>query len=501
MASEPDMYIDGVPVWTAPGRPGVLTARLLIGVGMRDEAARTAGLAHLAEHLVMRGVGRTTVEHNAQTELEITSFWAHGSPGEVVDHLARLCMSITQLPHADEDAVRTECDIVAAELGDAGENPGEGPLRLRYGVRGIGLGDYGAPAHRSFTGDDVAAFAASWMHRGNVALQLSGELPDGLRLPLPEGTTPERFRDEEVPHELPAWGGTGRAPVVLSFLVPSVTPGVRALAAAVLALRLRDDLRVAHGLVYHPTVELREVDASSSLAIVGLDPLAQHAETTAIASVQLLRTLAGSGVSSGDLAFLRGAMVDAEPDDVELDAVSAARAYLRGRPFVSRATVREQIATATAEQVDAVLRGALDTLLVQTRTGPPDPSVLARAGIPRLVDTPAPGSTVRARVREAKHGVGVVVRPHRNLMDPAARLVVHTDRIVLIAPAAHREIRLDALAAVGRQLDGAYLFDGLDGGFLYLRPGVWDDTRGALRAFLERVPEELSYRRETSFDA
>ena len=81
--------ISGIPAYTADIR-SAFTGTLTFGVGQRDATARTSGLAHLIEHLVMKRVGKVIVAHNATTADETVSFYAQGNPAAVCDFLTRV---------------------------------------------------------------------------------------------------------------------------------------------------------------------------------------------------------------------------------------------------------------------------------------------------------------------------------------------------------------------------------------------------------------------------
>lgn len=85
--------IDGVrALWAdLPVDP---TMTLWFGVGHKDMSARTAGITHLVEHLVMRRLGHVAVPHNAESGMVTTQFYATGTPSRLVDFIGRVCEAI-----------------------------------------------------------------------------------------------------------------------------------------------------------------------------------------------------------------------------------------------------------------------------------------------------------------------------------------------------------------------------------------------------------------------
>lgn len=68
----------GVPV-VHRSRPGDAQIALVFGSGQGSASTASAGLPHLVEHVVMRGVGVPAGEHNAVAERDAMTFFAGGS--------------------------------------------------------------------------------------------------------------------------------------------------------------------------------------------------------------------------------------------------------------------------------------------------------------------------------------------------------------------------------------------------------------------------------------
>ncbi|HJX43700.1 MAG TPA: hypothetical protein VJ352_08480, partial [Geodermatophilus sp.] len=237
--------IDGVPVFLADGPPP-LTAGLVFGVGRRDETFVRGGVTHLVEHLVMRAVGRTTLDANASVDLTATEFTASGPAEGVVAFLAAVCAAIGDLP---VEQLAVEADVLRAEGGTVVPPPVALLLGELFGTAGAGLASVSDPALRSLTAEDVAAWCRRWFHRGNAALWLSGPVPEGLRLPLPDGPTPVRQPQHRLPLHTPAWGEAPLEGVVALGAELRSCPGLDT-TMDILRTRVEEELRHRRGLAY-----------------------------------------------------------------------------------------------------------------------------------------------------------------------------------------------------------------------------------------------------------
>jgi hypothetical protein len=121
--------VDGVPVFVASG-PEPFSAGLVFGVGRRDESFVKGGLTHLVEHLVMRAIGRTSLDCNASMEIDVTEFAATGridrvdDPRSVADEVrGAACAQVTGLPYASRAALLADSEaITTADVRAAAES-------------------------------------------------------------------------------------------------------------------------------------------------------------------------------------------------------------------------------------------------------------------------------------------------------------------------------------------------------------------------------------------
>lgn len=75
-------------------RPGEAQVALIFGSGTSQSAVRSAGVPHLVEHAVMRGVAVPAHEHNAVTERDAMTFYASGAPGQVAEFVRAVADSV-----------------------------------------------------------------------------------------------------------------------------------------------------------------------------------------------------------------------------------------------------------------------------------------------------------------------------------------------------------------------------------------------------------------------
>ncbi|MDP9445359.1 MAG: hypothetical protein M3P83_13775, partial [Actinomycetota bacterium] len=285
--------LDGVPVfWLTAPLP--LSATLLFRVGGRDETFRTVGISHLVEHLAMSTLGRRRHEYNATVDLTFTAFTATGREAAVVSYLADVCTALAALPM---DRLRTEAKVLTAEAGQV-VHPAVGELlRQRFGPQGVGLAGVQSPALEQLQADEVVAFAARHLTRGNAALALTGPPPDSLRLALPSGSRIEPPVDTPLDLPLPMWCPLGGPAVAVSLLVPTGDSAQYEAAAATLRIaldRAMDELRHRHGWCYDVDLSL-EPTGAHSVACLYSDPPDEHAEDVRRGRSRSCRTCATTG--------------------------------------------------------------------------------------------------------------------------------------------------------------------------------------------------------------
>jgi zinc protease len=130
--------VDGVPTLVAP-IPGPLNAGLMFRVGRADETLSRTGITHLVEHLALFGHSLSDYHHNGSTGATITHFHMSGSESDVVDFLAGVCASLTDLPIA---RLEIEKEILRTEEHNRPSGANHSMPLWRYGSVGYGLLSY-----------------------------------------------------------------------------------------------------------------------------------------------------------------------------------------------------------------------------------------------------------------------------------------------------------------------------------------------------------------------
>lgn len=133
----------------------------------------------------------------------------------------------------------------------------------------------------------MRTWAAQYFVRTNAALWLSGPVPDGLRLPLPDGSAPPRQPLHLRGVRTPSWSTSG---VDGHVAVGAHLPRSAGLTAALhlLADRVEDELRLRRGLTY--TVESDHLPVSGAVGLTYVSADVRYGREEAAAHV-LWRTL------------------------------------------------------------------------------------------------------------------------------------------------------------------------------------------------------------------
>ena len=467
--------VDGVPVlWTSGAAP--FTAGLVFGVGRRDETFARGGLTHLVEHLAMGALGRTTLECNATVDLTTTEFVASGKPERVVDFLRRVCQALAGLPldrlAVEADVLRTEDGVVAA--------PAVGALLAeRYGARGVGLAGFREPALRALSAQDVQEWAAARFVRANAALWLTSEPPQGLSLPLPEGTPPTRTPQELRPLTVPA---LVEHPVGGSVALGAEVDRLRGLGATarILRDRVEDDLRHRRGLSYTVDTDQVLVEARRRFAVVTADCRDGQEAVAARALWQGLVRLAESGATEQELAHDRESLQEylSDPRSDAEEVHAAAVAEVTGIEHRTSEQLRRESDELTAEQVRAAAAAVRDGALL---------------GVPAGVEVSLPALTrLPEWSPEVVDGEAYARRRRGSDAPRGARLVVGTEGVSAVLGGGEQlTVRYDDVVALLEVGPSEWSLVGVDGVCVPLDPSDWRDGQRAVAQVRERVPAEL----------
>lgn len=450
--------VDGIPAYWADVR-SAFVGSLIFGVGRRDETARTAGLAHLIEHLVMARIGRVHLAHNATTGDEAVAFYAQGSPAAVADYLTRVAHAISTLHEITDDAVAEQRRIISNELGDDDERPGRGHLVDRFGNQSLGLLDLGSPAHRSHTRAEVLRFADDWLHAGNAALSFTGAVPEGLSLRLPPAR-PMPARPEPTVIRHGQWVVNGQTPVVISLALDTEDLATANIAATLVADALFDTLRTERHLIYSADPFFFPLSSESCIAGYALDPRPEHALEAAAAALEVIRGFASDGPTAEAIAeqIARSQASDDEPDSHVEYVESRAASMLRGRSERGDVSAPPPVDGVTPDGVKALLARALESVFVtfgDDLEAESEEQITKALGLPPAED-PDPHFVSLSKWELMRHYTQDTTEIFSGKLFSGARgedLVVDTERISLVADGVF-EVRFDdiVLATYSEQL-------------------------------------------------
>ncbi|MEV0285359.1 MULTISPECIES: insulinase family protein [unclassified Kribbella] len=480
-------YIDGVRVLRHSGTQNHTDVTLTFAVGSRDETLRTVGVAHLLEHLVMHAVRHLPIEMNAEVDLMTTTFVASGSAARVGEFLSGLCRALAA-PSVERMAV--EVGVLAAEDGHDTHPVVAQLLNVKYGASGPGLAWLEGPGYDGLTAEHVTAFARTWFVPSNAVLQVTGPLPDDLRLELPSGTVPPRDYPVGRSFDGPVVVGYGMpAAGVLLTLPPDDAVRRSTLAIDVLRQRVEEECRHAGGHSYDIGCDLVGTDW-----VVYAEAREGSEEAVSRAFVEALTDLAENGPTEAEVAFQLARyqeQLDAgEPELRRTFGNAMARRF--GEPE-REAVDRVELAGLLPADVAAVLKAALPAAIGYTYEDAP--VIWEQAGFrqeslcPVIPAMPAgqtfkPPLTARAFVKEAR-----------------SMLWVRTDTaLVLRDEDGVHEISWDGIAGVMRSEDGPTVVLGLNGCAIPIGAGMFRGAAGLLTELSERVPPELWFD-ETKLDA
>jgi len=465
-------YVDGIRLLRHREEQAHTDVTLTFGVGARDETLRTVGVGHLLEHLVMGQTRHSPIEADAVVDLMTTDFSASGSPARVGEFLCTICAGLAAPP---VDRMTVESGVLAAE--DAWSAP---PLpaflyNVRYGARGAGLAWLEGAGYDRLTAEHVAAFARRWFVKSNALLQVTGPMPEGLELALPDGPHPVR---ERVPGRLLDGPSAivGEIPGAAVMLRLPVGDGARVPQQAIDVLhdRIEEECRHVGGHSY-------VVDVDSVSAVDGLTDYVVYAEAregssraVARAVAAALTDLAANGPTPAELARVVERLEEPRggPDPTLPPAYGAAMREILGEPAAppfdlarARAVQADEIAAVLAEAMSSVVLCAYEDGMDEL------------AGFPVASPCPVLAILPEGEVFKPVMKARVFVRELRS-----ARLVLTPYGLVLSDEDGIHEIRWDDVAGVMRTADATVVF-GASGCAIPLVDGLY---RGA-----DRVLDEL----------
>jgi hypothetical protein len=371
--------VDGVPVFwpeRRSGVPGVLRARLVFGVGIRDESWPSTGITRLVGRLIEQTASRTgaALPITVTVDAHLTTLEVAGADVAVADVIERLSRAVAVLDVSGLGQEWRELTTTPAPRPDLGTAEWL-PALSRFGNRGVGLLAAAELAPHTATVDDVVHWARRWFHRDNAALVLDGPPPAGLRLPVPAprgrwwpGVHDAADLLDPVAGPVPGW--TPAEDAVLLSVFDAWTPEL-AVGWAVLRERMREQAPDAA-----LDMEVLPVSGDRVLATAGSATEQGDAAEFATAVRRVLLEAPSRPVTAADIDRVRGRL-DSGTADAPL---ARAAAHLMGVVLpIAHADVRVE-----PWAVDDALRAALETAVLAV------PHAVAPTDLPQLDTTGGP---------------------------------------------------------------------------------------------------------------
>lgn len=355
--------VDGVPVFWLD-LPGPLAAELIFRAGVRDETFMTAGITHLAEHLIMAQASDGRDATNAMVEPSMTTFSTSGRPETVVAFLSALCAAISS---PSFERLPVEKKVLEAEAGSVVNPAVSRHLRRRFGVRSLGLTDVAPHGLRLIDEEAVRNHIRTYFTQQNAVLVLSGPPPQDLRLPLPSGEprTPVPAPRVDLPY--PMWFEQDGPQLSLSFELPVLsdveTEGVFLL-SSLIRRRVIHELRHSKGWIYEVDIEpVLDIDGRGILCVL-TDPPAHHVDDVLAGLLRILRSMSERGPSTLDIEDSVRELQEYldDPGNAMDEAIAAARNHLMNYPALTAIEKMElvhRVAPETCKRVLTLLEGTL----------------------------------------------------------------------------------------------------------------------------------------------
>ena len=465
--------VDGVPLLRSAPVAGRTVATLTFRVGRFDEPLPAAGITHMVEHLTFAGRPRPSYTFNASVSGLYTTFVMDSAdPADVADFVGAVCAGLTADASGQLDRERVVLRTEAASRGGAGAL-GQ-CLAERYGAAGPGVANYLEFALRHASWADVEAWRRRWFTAGNAVLTVAGEVPDGLRVSLPDGPAMRPRPVAPMDLALPGFAVAGGGGIGLSMVAPRSVAA--AATNAILHERLTKVLRYENGLTYNVQSIGEALDDALAHSWIAADALA---EQRAVVAHTMLTTFEE--------------LIDVGCDRAEIDA------------YASR--LREMYADGPTAPLVLLMRRSTDLLTGRTTPAPEESLKLATELDPRavrdtaqalydqlIVATPTSIPAVQGRMGtlSAWSARSVSGRPRTSVDSDAALTMGDEGATLTIEPGRHEPahcatVRYDSAVALVRWKNARQVLIGTDGFSIQLDADEWPDGERVLAEVAARV--------------
>jgi zinc protease len=468
--------VDGVrTLWI--DEPGPLIATLTFRVGRSDEPSPMSGITHIAEHLALAGLGVQDYDHNGFVDGQMAVFTSMGRPDEIKTFLEQVVGGLTQPPL---DRLLLERRILREERSQRGGSIG-GALRwYRFGYAGQGraLGPGDDELALDWLGPDpLEAWMRRCFVRQNAVLWLTGPVPAGLRLELPDG-------EVAPPPDITPIPGIP-FPTHLRWDGPAATLGFTAPRSAAVNMganiahrRARQRLRFDEGLVYDVELDYEPIHPSTSHIMLGAECPDERIGQVVERLLGIARELAADGPTQQELdQEIDATMRQYEDRDgriaflvmTALDTLWGGRVRTVEESYEERRRVEPGAAA-------AAMRDGLETLLVMANCDP----------VPGLAPYPSWSPT---RVDGREHAPAGFFLPGRR---PKDRLISGPAGVtVAVSPTDWLTVRFDECVAVIHETPSVRILLGRDGNRVAVAGEAWKDGPAVIEEIDKAVPAEL----------
>jgi zinc protease len=457
--------VDGVTTVVAP-TTGPMRAGLVFRVGRADETLPIAGVTHLVEHLALHRHGLTDYHYNGTTRSVFTHFHIQGSAEDVVSFLSGVCAGLTDVP---VDRLETEKQILRTEEAGRTRAVNESVPMWRHGARDYGLVSYPEWGLSRLTEDDVWQWIATWFTRDNAVLWVAGELPGGLRLPLPPGARRTVPAPSSALPVTPAYFTGNRDAVVLDALVDRGAAG--SVYAGVLERELYRALRLDWGFSY-TTGASYDVVGDQVAAITALaDALPDKSGAALGGFIDVLMKLKVGRIDPGDIEAVRAKAAEAlrHPDIAAARLPTLAVNLLTGLANLTVDELRAELNAVTVADVQRAAQQATTTALLMVPRGH-TADWAGFAAAPMYSDAAVAGTR------------------YRSLEHDDVSLVVGADGVSIVTTGGPATVRFDECAALLAWPDGARRLVGYDGITIAVEPTLYTIDAHGVAAIDAGVP-------------
>lgn len=352
--------LDGVAVLIHPA-PGPLSATLIFRAGTSLATFRTHQVPHLLEHVVLGSLPRVRHLVNGTTSDDHLSFEVSGTPEQVRETLHGICAALADPPL---DRFAHEARVVTAEADTEGMSYAGEHSVLRYGPRGAGLAGVDAVPPSEVTPGQVLDFSRTLLVRDNAVLALTGPIPDGLRLQIPEGPRAEIRTTPLAGVSLPALLRRAEDMVGMSIETPAGAGAI--LLGAILRERIEETLRHGLGITYSVETCGMRLGGDRVMQVIGTQASAATGPRIAREMLSALRDLARHGPEAAELAAQQSDLRTAFSDERTAESLLLAEAWrlLDGHEIRTPEEILAQDAAVSPVDVRGVAQSALSTVLL-----------------------------------------------------------------------------------------------------------------------------------------